>query len=138
MARKYPPRPQKDFTITCFAWELENEANHSRAGFPSVPRDVLVRRSWQFLDFLQRQGFTLHEIVRNRGDVTSETALRNSDLTDEGYSFAQRYSDLWVAGMHKDTGEEKEAAVLARWLRAHKSRHAKQVAPSDARRNERQ
>ena len=116
MARSFPPRPEHDFRITCFAWQLDNEANHRRAGFPVVPEETLIRRFWQYLSFLQAQGLTVRVIAESSEDICLETTLRNSDLTDEGYRFAQRFGDRWSSRVYKDTGEASEAKYLIKWL----------------------
>lgn len=116
MPKTYPPRPTDDFRLTCFAWQLENEANHRRAGFPEIPRDVLVRRFWQHLRFLQNNGLTTRIIAKGPEEISSDTALSNSDLTDEGYLFEQRYGDRWVGRMYKDGGEAKEEKFLSKWF----------------------
>ena len=116
MARSYPPRPSDDFRITSFAWQLENEANHRNAGFPPVTQAVLARRFWQYLQFNQLHGLTARIIVNRVEEITSDTELRNCDLTPEGYCFAQRFCDKWVARMYKDAGEAAEEKVLGKWL----------------------
>jgi aminoglycoside phosphotransferase (APT) family kinase protein len=116
MAKSYPPRPEQDFSITVFAWQMDNEATHRRAGFPAISPETLTRRFWQFLSFIQAQGFTTHVVASCPAAITAETELRNSDLTDEGYRFVQRYCDRWNARMHKDTGETREAKYLVKWL----------------------
>src|SRR5687767_4750130 len=97
-------------------WQLENEAKHRRAGFPEIPRHVLVRRFWQHLRFLQNNGLTTRIIARGAEEISADTALSNSDLTDEGYVFEQRYGDRWVGRMYKDGGEAKEEKILAKWF----------------------
>lgn len=114
MAKDYT-RPAHEFTVTCFAWDLENEQIHRRAGFPEVPRDVLARRFWQYLRFLQNHGFTSRVVARSLEDITEQTTLRNSDMTDAGYFFIQKYHGRWVGRSHKDRGEHKEEAFLEKW-----------------------
>ena len=116
MPRSYPPRPSKNFRITSFGWQLDNEANHRNAGFPQISEAVLARRFWQYLQFNQLHGLTTRRIVSCVEDITADTELRNDDLTPEGYLFAQRYCDKWVARMHKDVGEEPEEKLLTKWL----------------------
>lgn len=111
MPKTYPPRPVDDFRLTCFAWQLEAEENYRQAGFQQIPREVLVRRFWQHIRFLQNNGMTKRVIARGPGDIAPDTTLRNSDLTEEGYLFEQRYGDRWVARMHKDGGEGKRGEI---------------------------
>lgn len=115
MPKKYPPRPTKDFRLTCFAWQLEIESNHRHGGFPEIPREILTRRFWQYLRFLQDNGLTTRIIARGPEEICPETTLNNSDLTEEGYLFEQRYGDRWVGRMYKDAGEAKEEKFLAKW-----------------------
>jgi hypothetical protein len=112
---KHHPRPERDFTVTSFAWDLENEQIHRGAGFPEVSRDVLARRFWQFLRFIQQRKLTSRMIAASLDDISEQTALRNSDLTDAGFYFIQKYHGRWVSRTHKDRGEQKEEAFLKKW-----------------------
>ncbi len=58
---------------------------------------------------------TTRIIARGPEEICPETALSNSDLTEEGYLFEQRYGDRWVGRMYKDGGEVKEEKLLAKW-----------------------
>ena len=119
--KKRHPRPAHDFTVDSFAWALEDEQIHRRAGFPEVPRDVLARRFWQFLRFLQQHDFTSRIVARSVDDITEQTLLRNSDLTDAGFYFIQKYHGRWVSRTHKDRGEQKEEAFLEKWYEKFRS-----------------
>lgn len=112
---KHHPRPAHDFTVTSFAWDVNHEEIHRRAGFPEVPRPVLARRFWQYLRFLQQHGFTTRVVAQSLDDISEQTELRNSDLTEAGFYFIQRFHSLWVSRTHKDRGEQKEDAFLEKW-----------------------
>ena len=109
-------RPAQDFRVTSVAWELDNEARHRQAGFDPVGREVVLRRFFQFADFLQRHGMTTRQIVGTLDEVSEAAELRNSDLTDEGFHFARRCHGKWLNRMFRDQGGEKERRVLERWL----------------------
>ena len=49
-------RPAEDFRVTSVAWELDIEARHRKAGFDPVEREVILRRFFSFVDFIQRHG----------------------------------------------------------------------------------
>jgi hypothetical protein len=117
MAKPLPGRPEKDFRVTTFQLQVDIEATHRDAGFPAIPREVLSRRFWQFVDFLQRNELTSRTIAFGQADIRPETELRNSDLTEFGYRFVQKFGDRWIARMYKDTGEIGEAKFLTKWLR---------------------
>jgi hypothetical protein len=112
---RHHPRPADDFTVDCFAWVLDIERRHRDAGFPPVAREVLARRFWQFLRFLQQHGFTSRVLATSVDDISEQTVIRNSDLTDSGFYFVQRFHGRWVGRTHKDRGEEKEEAFLKKW-----------------------
>jgi hypothetical protein len=88
---------------------------HRKAGFPEISRDVLARRFWQFLRFLQQRGLTSRVVAKSLDDISEQTILRNSDLTDAGFYFIQRFHGRWVSRTSKDRGEEKEEAFLIKW-----------------------
>jgi hypothetical protein len=112
---KHHPRPAHDFTITSFAWDVEHEQIHRRAGFSEVSRDVLARRFWQFLRFIQQRGLTSRIVASSLEAISEQTILRNSDLTDGGFYFIQKYHGRWVSRTRKDRGEQKEEAFLEKW-----------------------
>lgn len=117
MKKSPPPRPEKDFTICSVAWDLEIVQKHTEGGFEHIPDDIVYRRFFQFVDFIQRHGFTTRTIAASRADVSTATALRNSDLTDDGYRFIQHAQTRWIKRLYKDSGEAKEQAFLERWLK---------------------
>ncbi len=98
-----------------FRWSLEIELNHRRAGFAEVPRDVLARRFWQFLRFIQQRGLTGRVVARGVDGISEHTVLRNSDLTDAGFYFSQKYHGRWLSRTYTDRGEQKEEAFLEKW-----------------------
>jgi hypothetical protein len=109
------PRPTNDFTVTSLAWERDFEQRHQRAGFEPIPDEVLVRRFWQFLRFIQQHGLTSRVVAHSAAELSADTALLNSDLTDEGFYFIQRFHGRWLNRVHKDSGETKEDAFLTKW-----------------------
>ena len=117
MKKQWPPRPERDFRITSVEWSLAGAKTHRDAGFAPIHQDVLIRRFYQMLHFLQSNGLATRIVAGSVADVRPETELRNSDLTDIGYAFAQRYVDRWAERAHKDAGEVGEAKFLAKWYR---------------------
>jgi hypothetical protein len=109
-------RPEKDFRVTSLAWEIDIEKRHVVAGFAPVPVDVIRRRYFQFLSFLQEHGMTARTVCLRLDDVGELSEWRNADLTDEGFYFAQKYHGRWLNRTRKDGGEAKEAAFLKKWL----------------------
>jgi hypothetical protein len=109
------PRPANDFTVTSLVWERDIEDRHRRAGFDPIPDEVLVRRYWQFLRFIQKHGLTSRILAGSAAELCEDAALRNTELTDEGFYFIQRYHGRWLERTYKDLGETKEDAFLAKW-----------------------
>lgn len=114
-SRRWPPRPEQGFGITSLQSRLTIEATHRKAGFTPIADEVVRRRFWQFLSFLQRDGYLVRFIVATIEDLKPTTELRNSHLTDLGYSFVQRYGDRWMGRMFKDQRPDKEEGCLKRW-----------------------
>ena len=112
---KHHPRPAHDFTVDSFVWILDRERRISAAGFPPVPREILARRFWQFIRFLQQHGMTSRVVVSSIDEISEQTVLRNSDLTDAGFYFIQRFFGRWADRTRKDRGEQKEEAFLEKW-----------------------
>jgi hypothetical protein len=108
-------RPEKDFCVDSVASSLRSVRRRAEAGSPDVPRQIIVRRFWQYLRFLQSHGHTLRTIARSLAEVNDATELRNSDLTDTGFRFV-RYSHLrWIQRRYKDEGARKEDGYLRKW-----------------------
>jgi hypothetical protein len=120
--KKPHPRPQKDGRVTSLAWEIDIEKRFADAGFDPVPREVLVRRYFQFLSFLQRQGMTSRIVCARIEDVDENSEWRNSDLTDEGFYFIQQFHGRWLNRTRKDRGEGKEESFLQKWLAEFRSK----------------
>ena len=110
--------------MTSFLWQLENAATHECAGFPHIPEQTLRRRYWQFIAFIQEHGLTIREIAPRLEAISPNTAIRNSDLTQKGYKFVQKYGDRWTGRMHKDKGASAEKGFLEKWYVAFTSREA--------------
>jgi len=103
--------------VTSVAWELDIESRHRKAGFDPVAREVILRRFFSFVDFIQQHGMTTRTIAKGPDDVDESTQLRNRDLTDEGFDFVRLYHGKWLNRTHKDQGDAKERAFLDKWLR---------------------
>ena len=121
--RTPPPRPEKDFRVDCVSWSLDIVRRHTDAGFPDIARDVVVRRFWQYLRFLQSHSLTARTIARSQAEVDDATELKNSDLTDEGFRFVQYSHSRWVQRLYKDTGEQKEDGYLKKWYEKFQSQN---------------
>jgi hypothetical protein len=114
--KKPHPRPEKDFRVTCVAWELDIERRQVEGGFEPVPREVIIRRYFQFISFLQRHGMTTRTICRDMEAVKEGSELRNFDLTDAGFYYTQKFHGRWLDRKRKDGGESKEWVFLEKWL----------------------
>ncbi len=116
MKKPPPPRTDKDFTIRSLEWECDIAARFQRAGF-SVPADeALHSRFWIYLDFLQANGLTSRIIANKKEDVALTTALRNSDLTDQGFRFIQAIESKWSNRLLKYSDADAERSFLRKWL----------------------
>ncbi|CAN5582887.1 hypothetical protein BH11PLA2_BH11PLA2_34770 [soil metagenome] len=96
--------------------ELDIVARHCNAGFDPLSRELIFRRFFTFVDFLQQHGMTTRTIAKGLEDVDESTELRNHDLTDEGFDFGRLYHGRWLERMYKDRGDAKERAFLDKWL----------------------
>ena len=115
MNKVWPPRPTIDFRIVSFQSIIEIEANHRRAGFSEIRYEVLRRRFWQLLSFLDCQGYRLSQHRTSAEDIGPSSDLKNFDLNDDGYLFVQRYLDKWHGRLYKDKGAEAEWRFLEKW-----------------------
>ena len=110
------PRPEHDFRVDSLALLIDIAQKQELTGLPAIPRDLMTRRYWQYIDFLQRHGFTCRKIASSPAHIDEAAELRNSDLTDEGFRFIQFSHDKWLDRTYKDGGAEKEERMLESWL----------------------
>jgi hypothetical protein len=109
-------RPTEDFRVSSVCWELASEAQHRSAGFAPVPREVILRRFFTFIDFLHQHGMTTRVIAKALDDVDDSSEFRNRDLTDEGFEFVRRFHGKWLNRLYKDKGDHKEREFLVKCL----------------------
>ena len=116
MKKSPPPRTEKDFTIRSVEWELDIAGRFKRAGF-DVPSDESIRtRFWIYLEFLQSRNLTSRIIAHQEEELVSSTALRNSDLTDDGFRFLQTIETKWSNRLLKYKNPESETSFLQKWF----------------------
>jgi hypothetical protein len=114
-AVKHFERPAEDFWITDLKSDLDIVATHTRAGFADIPAEVVRRRLFTLLDFLWSKELLTRQLATSPEDVVPELALRNRDLTEDGYHFVQRYLPKWQGRLYKHTTESKERGFLEKW-----------------------
>ena len=107
---------QCDFVVTTVWEELAIERLHQSAGFAPVPRGIVMRRFFTFVDFLQKNGLTTQTIMPSSLLVNEFSELCRSDLTDEGFTFVAACHGKWLNRMGRDNGDERERTRLAGWL----------------------
>lgn len=95
--------------------QLPRRSNRAEAGAPNIPRQLIVRRFWQYLRFLQSHGLTTRTIAGSLADVDDSTELRSRDLTPDGLRFVRRSHTRWTHRLYIDEGAKKEDAYLKSW-----------------------
>jgi hypothetical protein len=111
------PRPAGDFWITDLKSELDTASRFAEAGFDPVPDGVVRLRLFLLYDFLWSRGLLRERLAAGLEHVTSEAALWNRHLTDDGYYFLQQFLPRWQRRLLKHTTEAKERAFLEKWYR---------------------
>ena len=106
------PRPGKDFCVDSIASSLYRVRHRAEAGSPDVPRQIIIRRFWQYVRFLQSHGLTARIVARSLAEVDDATELRISDLTEAGLRFVRHSHSRWTNRLYKDAGARKEDAYL--------------------------
>src|SRR5882724_13392955 len=118
MKKSRHPRPENDFTIHSVAWDRDIVARYASAGFTVPTDDRVLERFWRYLNFLQTRRFTSRIVAAKREDLRAATALRNSDLTDEGFRFIRSIEKKWSGRLLKIGEPSKESAFLEKWFAA--------------------
>lgn len=114
MAKKFQ-RTEMDFTVTSIQWLIDIEQVHADAGFEKLSRELIDRRFFQLVKFLQENGMTNRILFREIDEINEKSALYNSDLNDEGFYFLQLFFSRWSDRIYKDKGEEKEWKYFEKW-----------------------
>lgn len=114
-----PPRPSKDFVLCSVAGDRAIADKFTRAGFAALTDDHIRNRLWVYLEFLQTHGFTTRVIVPRKEEVSADTALRNSDLTDAGFLFLQKIQGKWDGRLFSGSNPAKEKSLLKKWFAKH-------------------
>jgi len=115
MSKKYQ-RIDKDFTIISIKWLIEIEKKHSNAGFDKLPSDLIYRRFFQLIKFLQLNDLTSKNFFGSIDELNETSELKNSDLNDNGFYFLQSCIDKWSNRLYKDQGVDKEWKYLEKWF----------------------
>ena len=110
-----PPRPEKDFCVDSVASTLYSLGRQAERGSPALSRQIVVRRFWQYLRFLQSHGLTTRTIAHSMAEIEDTTELRNSDLTDAGFRFVRHSHWRWMQRLYKDAGAKREDGYLKKW-----------------------
>ncbi|SCW51183.1 hypothetical protein [Mucilaginibacter sp. NFR10] len=116
MAERYP-RTDKDFLIESIVGLKDVTDRHTLAGFEDIPDEILYRRFFQLIDFLQKKQLT--NVIKYNGlsDITINSELKNSDLNDAGFYFLQYALGKWESRFHKDQGDTKESEFIEKWYK---------------------
>jgi len=113
MVKKWPPATTKNVRFASSQSIFEIEASHRRAGFLEIRYEVIQRRYWQLLNFLDCQGYRISQHQISLEEVGPSRDIMNSD--EDGYLFIQRYLDKWHGRLYKDEGAEAEWRFLEKW-----------------------
>lgn len=99
------------------ASSLYRVRHRAEAGSPDVPRQIIIRRFWQYVRFLQSHGLTARIVARSMAEVDDAAELRISDLTEAGFRFVRHSHSRWTNRLYKDAGARKEDACLKKWYK---------------------
>lgn len=80
---------------------VSNAAGHFAASKSLKYREQLKLRYRTFVDFLQGNGLTTHELLAKDSQVTADFKIFKSDLTDEGYELMRLAYDRWLGAQDR-------------------------------------
>jgi hypothetical protein len=115
MARRkpFPHRPEKAFRVGAVSWNLQNVARHVNAGFAPMSDDIVRVHYYRYWQFLRAQGYLLKEVPPEPRGWDGE--LWSTDLTLEGYRFAQYSHDRWIGRILKFRDAPSDLVCLTKW-----------------------
>ena len=126
------PRTDRNFTVESVEWDLDIVRRHAEAGFDDIPKPEVMSHFWILIDFLQSMGLTSRTVVANWEEMTGQTRLQNTDLTDRGFFFfLQRYHEKHMGRLHKRDSEEKAREFLVKWFQQFTKEEAEPSAGGD-------
>jgi len=111
--KSYPLRPEKPFRIGTVSWNLQNVAKHVEAGFTPVPDEMVRRHYYRYWQYLKARRYLLKNIPPGPENWHGE--LWSTDLSLEGYRFAQYSHDRWIGRILKFKDAPSDIAYLDRW-----------------------
>jgi hypothetical protein len=86
-----------DFTVFKVAWFTQIQGTVET-------EQVVHARHRALVEFLQRHGLTVREVLKPGEALTDESCLRRSDLTDRGFALYQQVEQKWLRAI--DRGRE--------------------------------
>jgi hypothetical protein len=81
---------ENDFIITKVEWHTQRIRNYE------FDKEIVYLAYKNLIDYLQVNKLTTHIILASNDNANDETAIRRSDLTEEGYSFVKKVYNRWL------------------------------------------
>ena len=80
---------------------IDGAAVHFAASKSLKYREKVKLRFRTFVDFLQGNGLTTHELLAKDSQVTADFKIFKSDLTDEGFELIMKAYDRWLGAQDR-------------------------------------
>lgn len=106
---------KKDFIIDQISWVTLVERNYH---FDPAP---VYDSFWGFINFVQLNGLTTHIIFKSKEELTEDSNIKRSDLTDEGYEFYKMCYDKYCDGIIDRGKSAMDYKLLEKYLKKLKS-----------------
>jgi len=102
---------KKDFILDQISWITQVQRNYD---FDSA---LVFDSFWGFINFAQLNRLTTGIIFKNKEELTEESNINRSDLTEEGYEFYKMCYDKYCDGVIDRGKNAMDYELLERYLK---------------------
>lgn len=101
---------EKDFVIDKVKWHTQRIRNYE------FDNSLVFAYFRSLFRFLQDNDLSTRQLLEDSEDITEETELKKSDLTEEGFDLIKRTLDRWTTGILDKGKSPNDVTYLARQL----------------------
>jgi len=83
----------KPFTICKVSWQTQVKRNYE------FDKELVYTYFKQIINYLQKNGLTTRTILKKEENVTEDTCIISTDLTEEGLQLIKKKYDKWTKGI---------------------------------------
>ena len=83
----------KPFTICKVSWQTQVKRNYE------FDKELVYTYFKQIINYLQENGLTTKTILNKEENISEDTSILSTDLTEEGFELIKKKYDKWTEGI---------------------------------------